>query len=156
MKKQSGFTLIELMIVVAIVAILAAIAMPAYQSYTARAKFTEVVNATSAVKGQVELCVIDKSRAKASECTNGAGTISGPGYTLRTNTDYATSRVATIDVTGVDDTSVTITATATSADGLAAQTYILVGTIQPTGQIQWAANPTGSVGTCASNDPIIC
>lgn len=43
MKRQSGFTLIELMIVVAIVAILAAIALPAYQSYTKKAKFSEVI-----------------------------------------------------------------------------------------------------------------
>lgn len=46
MKKQSGFTLIELMIVVAIVAILAAIALPAYQTYTKKAKFSEVITAT--------------------------------------------------------------------------------------------------------------
>ena len=48
MKKQQGFTLIELMIVVAIVAILAAVALPAYQTYTKRAKFSEVIAATGA------------------------------------------------------------------------------------------------------------
>ena len=49
MKKQSGFTLIELMIVVAIVAILAAVALPAYQNYTKKAKMTEVAAATGGV-----------------------------------------------------------------------------------------------------------
>lgn len=48
---QQGFTLIELMIVVAIIGILAAIALPAYQDYTVRAKVSEAVIAASSVKG---------------------------------------------------------------------------------------------------------
>ena len=51
---QQGFTLIELMIVVAIIGILAAVALPAYQDYTARAKVAEVVLAASACKSNIQ------------------------------------------------------------------------------------------------------
>lgn len=55
-KVQQGFTLIELMIVVAIIGILAAIAIPQYQQYTTKAKFADVISQTESYKTAVALC----------------------------------------------------------------------------------------------------
>ena len=59
MKKQQGFTLIELMIVVAIIGILAAIAIPAYQDYTIRAQVSEGLSLASGAKAAVSEYYMD-------------------------------------------------------------------------------------------------
>ncbi len=60
-RNQQGFTLIELMIVVAIIGILAAIAIPAYQDYTVRSKMTEALNVASSAKAAVSEYLISEN-----------------------------------------------------------------------------------------------
>ena len=63
MKNQQGFTLIELMIVVAIIGILAAVAIPSYNDYTARAQVTEAVNLTGGMKTCIAEGISDRGAA---------------------------------------------------------------------------------------------
>ncbi|HGM5877818.1 pilin [Stenotrophomonas maltophilia] len=67
MKNQKGFTLIELMIVVAIIAILAAIALPAYSNYTKKAKVSEVILAASSLRTDVSEYVASNNKLPPKE-----------------------------------------------------------------------------------------
>src|SRR5258708_5655071 len=89
-KVQQGFTLIELMIVVAIIGILAAIAIPAYQDYTIRAKVTEGIGLADAAKTAV---------AEAYQSGDMPAVVALSGAWVPTPTKYVTS--VTIAVTGV-------------------------------------------------------
>ena len=74
MKKQQGFTLIELMIVVAIIGILAAIAIPAYQDYTIRAQVTEGLNLASGAKAAVSEYFMDRGILPGTNANAGIST----------------------------------------------------------------------------------
>lgn len=78
-KTQKGFTLIELMIVIAIIGILAAVAVPQYGQYTKRAKFADVISATATAKTAISLCYQETNLKE--ECNDGYA-----GITHITNT----------------------------------------------------------------------
>jgi len=139
MKKiQSGFTLIELMIVVAIIGILAAVALPAYQDYTKRAKFSEVVIGTSGLKTAVEICAQDLNTVVG--CTDGQ---SGPGWEVA-------AVVAAGRIAGIATTDGVITATAENANGLGGETYVLTPAYAA-GKVTWTKS-----GTCTTAGAVIC
>lgn len=133
MKREKGFTLIELMIVIAIIGILAAIALPAYQTYAKRAKFVEVVTATTGVKTAVEVCYQTQgSLAVCDDVDSGSVSAAVTGSTAGEN------------VTSVAITENTVVITATGSAAVDSETYIVTPT-PASGTLTWAVT-----GTCVA------
>ena len=101
-KNQKGFTLIELMIVIAIIGILAAVAVPQYGVYTKRAKFSDVITQTAAAKTGVNLCF--QEEAALANCDGGYGTIPADVATPgKGSLDNLTTAAGVITATGTGD-----------------------------------------------------
>lgn len=137
---QKGFTLIELMIVVAIIGILAAVALPAYQDYTVRAKMSEVVLAASGGKTAVSEFYATRNRMPSSG-------VASAGFT-----NQASKYVTSVDWTRTSDTEGYIVALATTQVGggiTASQGVRLTGKVADTttGIVDWVCIGEGSIQT---------
>ena len=126
---QKGFTLIELMIVVAIIGILAAIAIPAYQDYTIRAKVSEAVNSFAPAKTSVSEYFISQGTMPPTAAASGFQTTIGTKY-VRTVT-YARSSA----------TQGRLTVTTTGTVGVAAGNIVMVGTGLTGQNVDWNCRP---------------
>ncbi|QRY31160.1 pilin [Variovorax sp. PDNC026] len=142
-RAQAGFTLIELMIVVAIIGILAAIAIPQYQTYIAKSQVSRVVSETGSQKTAVEDCLNNgqTGTSAATDATHCGGTATGStlladgGNTVNGAAPAANSGAPVLVITAADNT-----ATLTSTFGNSAAATLKSGPAK----VQWSRDNTGT------------
>ena len=134
-QNQKGFTLIELMIVIAIIGILAAVALPAYQTYTKKAKFAEVITASTPYKTALVLAIQKNSASCRAGNTLALSDLDAGTCGIPAAITVAAGVVSSVNVA---DGVITVTGTA-EVDG---KTYTLTpGGVTP--PVQWTEG-----GTC--------
>lgn len=114
---NSGFTLIELMIVVAIIGILAAVAIPSYQDYTGRAQVTEGLSLTSSFKTALSEWLSERQSLPAISDLTGTATGKYVSSVVIGGTSTIPTIIATFKNTGVNTNIANQTLTLTSPDG---------------------------------------
>ena len=133
-KAQQGFTLIELMIVVAIIGILAAIAIPAYQDYTIRAQVSEGLSVSSGAKLAVAE-TFNQSGYPANGATN-------PSYGLAGATSISGNNVSGVAVTTVAGEALITVTYQNMGGGLGNPTLILTPDASSGGSMTWTCSST--------------
>ena len=145
--KNKGFTLIELMIVIAIIGILAAVAVPQYMSYTKRAEFSELKTAGAFAKGLIESCYQMSSGADACNVVAAVAPTT-VGQVTSNALDAASSADLVASIALIGTTTPIIEVTAAVRPGFNGETYILTGSVSGTAQVDrtivdWAESGTG-------------
>lgn len=137
-KTQSGFTLIELMIVVAIVGILASVALPSYTEYLLRAKLTEAFTTLSDSRVKMEQSFQDNRRYAT---TAGGGDC--PAAALSTNLKHFTIACVVTPAAGGADESYTLTATGIASSPTANFAYTITSAnVKATTSTKWSTTST--------------
>lgn len=136
-KRQQGFSLLELLLVVALIGILAAFAVPTYQSYLQKTRFMEVVQLSHAVRIAQSACLL-----QAGEKLNACDTFAELAYPAPKESDNTKSISMTTS-------SAVISGTATTAAG--GYTFTLTPSINSAGQLTYAKGGTcAAVGYCSN------
>jgi type IV pilus assembly protein PilA len=137
---QKGFTLIELMIVIAIIALLASLGLPMYQDYTVRAKVTEFILMAAPAKTAVTVAVQTTNEMPATLALDSPQSqyVQGVSYSRST------------DKIGV------ITVTAKEQPRIGSKTLELKGTLSDNGQLAWTCGPGTTNGIEAKYLPATC
>ena len=139
---QQGFTLIELMIVVAIIGILAAVAIPAYQDYTIKSKISELTSLTSAARLGVGVYCSENGGTIGTIAGNSLSTISGSATSGSGTMAIPTSKY--MSAGSVSDAGV-VEATSSGTNGMPAGTIVWSPTCTTAGTT-WTVSGTGDVG----------